>query len=52
MGFSRPEYWSGVPLPSLKVGATVQQFNGFQVLYSFLPNSANAVSSFLPFMGR
>ena len=52
MEFSRQKYWSGVPLPSLKVGATVQQFNGFQVLYSFLPDSANAISSFLPFIRR
>ena len=52
MGFSRQEYWSGVPLPSPKVGATVQQFSGFQVLYSFLPDPANAASSFSPFMGK
>ena len=30
MGFSRQEYWSGVPLPSLEVQTTIYKMNKLQ----------------------
>ena len=39
MGFSRQEYWSGVPLPSLIISSKVLQIHMFKSIHSFIHNS-------------
>ena len=37
MGFSRQEYWSGVPLPSLSIISSLQYFNQFHMSHLSVP---------------
>ena len=52
MGFSRQEYWSGVPFPSPN-GPLLLVFSGISTLFSlvFAPTyiTASSVGGFLPF---
>ena len=36
MGFSRQEYWSGVPLPSPLIGPTTCNFNFQPIIFKYL----------------
>ena len=46
MGFSRQEYWSGVPLPSLHVSFRTMFFSGY------MPRSGIALQVYLQYLGH